>query len=101
MLTKDQVWAFIAAYQSVIKTKDPDGIRALLNTFVDKIVVTKDRVHTYLKVFVVGLLVPKVGFEPTQACAYCALNTACLPFHHFGVEIDDMDILSQRINAVK
>src|SRR5579875_2173625 len=24
-------------------------------------------------------LVPKVGFEPTQAYAYGALNTACLP----------------------
>lgn len=25
-------------------------------------------------------MVPKVGFEPTQAYAYGALNTACLPF---------------------
>ena len=24
-------------------------------------------------------MVPKVGFEPTQASAYGALNTACLP----------------------
>ena len=24
-------------------------------------------------------MVPKVGFEPTQAYAYGALNTACLP----------------------
>ncbi len=27
----------------------------------------------------VGPSVPKVGFEPTQAYAYGALNTACLP----------------------
>ncbi len=30
------------------------------------------------------VVVPREGFEPTQACAHYALNVARLPFRHLG-----------------
>lgn len=35
-------------------------------------------------------MVRKEGFEPSQAFAYGALNTACLPFHHFRTARDSL-----------
>ena len=39
-----------------------------------------------LRLDLLVLLVPKMGFEPTRPCEHYALNVARLPFRHFGLK---------------
>ena len=52
VLSEKQIVKIVAAYKQKITKKNPDDVRALLNTFLDSVVVHKDRVEVNLKISV-------------------------------------------------
>ncbi len=66
LFTESQIREILSKYAEDIKEKDSDKIRALLSTFVDKIVITKsESIIVHLKM--VGfLMVPRTGIEPVR-----------------------------------
>jgi site-specific DNA recombinase len=50
LLSSEQIGEIMIDYQNAIKEKDPDRLRAILNTFIDKITVTRKEVHISLQV---------------------------------------------------
>ena len=51
-LSEKQIVKIVAAYKQKITKKNPDDVRALLNTFLDSVVVHKDRVEVNLRISV-------------------------------------------------